>query len=348
MLLESQYRVIVIAPVDEYVSQLAQVKNLEIVPMREMLRNSTGIIGNLLLMIGYYRHYRRYKPDLIIHYTIKPNIFGNLAAALLGIPSVCVLTGLGYTFLHKGWLQVLTGWLYRFSFRFARTVMFENQEDCDMLVAKGMVSAQKTVVVNGCGVDVQHFYPNGQWPNPEKMVFTFIGRLLIDKGIQEFVTAAKQVKEKFPRSEFWIVGGLDDDNPAHVDRSTLLQWVQSGVIQYKGFTSDIRPYIAQSDWIVLPSYREGLSRVLLEAMAMAKPLITSDTAGCRETVDEGKNGFLTPVKNGPALAGVMEHCCALSPEQIHQMGRYSRIKVEQAFESKLVAAVYRKVVRDIL
>jgi len=348
MLLEQYEQVTVAAPVDEYIHNLVSIKGLEIIPLRNLSRKSLGVSNNLILGAELYGIYRTQRPDLVIHFTIKPNIFGNLAAALLKIPSICVVTGLGYTFMYNGFLQFATTLLYRFSFRFAKNIVFENAPDRDLMVEKKITQQAKTTVVPGCGVDTQHFYPNGQHPNPDKIVFTFIGRLLIDKGIKEFVQAARVVKNSYPNAEFWVLGGLDDGNPAHIDRTTLLDWVRDGLIQYKGTTSDVRPFIAQSDWIVLPSYREGLSRVLLEAMAMAKPLITTDTAGCRETVESGKNGYLVPVKDDQALALAMEYCCTLSKQETAQMGRYGRKKVQREFEHERVGKAYLKLVHEIL
>jgi glycosyltransferase involved in cell wall biosynthesis len=346
-LVSTGHPVIVLAPVDESVSLLNQEPGIQIIPLGHLDRDSTGLFQNLLLLAECWRHYRRIRPKLAIHFTIKPNIFGNLAAALCGVPSICVLTGLGYTFLHKGWLQWVTGKLYRLSFTFARTIVFENGEDRDLLVGRRIVSAAKTTVVPGCGVDVQYFSPNGTTPDPAQTVFTFIGRLLLDKGIMEFVQAAELIKTKWPAAAFWVVGGLDDDNPAHIDRATLLEWVQRGIIQYKGQASDVRPFIAQSDWIVLPSYREGLSRVLLEAMSMARPIITSDAAGCRETVDIGENGFLVPVGDAGALAEQMSKCCGISKQEAVRMGAKGREKVIREFENDLVGKHYLTIVQDI-
>lgn len=347
-LIGAGYRVVVIAPVDESVGTLNQQPGLGIIPLRHLHRNSTGFWNNLLLFFECRRIYRNLQPDLVIHFTIKPNIFGNLAAALLRIPSICVVTGLGYTFLHKGWLQRFTQQLYRFSFRFARKVVFENREDAGLLADLGVVPASKTVVVPGCGVDTRYFQQNGVQPQPGKKVFTFIGRLLADKGIHEFVEAARLVRPEYPEAEFWILGGIDDFNPAHVDRSTLLKWVRDEIVQYKGVAADVRPFIGRSNWIVLPSYREGLSKVLLEAMAMSKPLITSDVAGCKETVEPGRNGFLVPVGNAEALAEVIRSCCALPVDQVEEMGRYGRDKVDREFDSLTVGKVYLDLVNGLL
>jgi glycosyltransferase involved in cell wall biosynthesis len=344
---QAGYRVIVMAPVDEFVSALSE-EQVELYPLRQLRRNSTGLFRNVLLWIELYRLFRREKPDLTLHFTIKPNIFGNLAAAALRIPSICVVTGLGYTFLHRGWVQRITEKLYRFSFSFARKIVFENGEDRRVMVQRGIVDEAKSAVVNGCGVDIRHFSPNGFHPASGKIVFTFIGRLLYDKGIREFVEAAARVKQRFPQAEFWILGSLDNDNPAHIGRELLIEWVKNGAVIYKGATRDVRPFMSQSDWIVLPSYREGLSKVLIEAMSMGKPLITSDTPGCRETVEHGRNGFLTPVGDVESLAQRMGDCCAISPEKSRQMGLEGRKKAEQEFESSLIGEKYVEFVSEHL
>jgi glycosyltransferase involved in cell wall biosynthesis len=342
------YRVVVLAPVDESVSALSQEPGLELVPLRRLDRAGTGLWSNLGLFFELWRWYGRLKPQLLIHYTIKPNIFGNLAAALRRIPSFCVVTGLGYTYLHRGWVQWVSRQLYAFSFRFARLVLFENADDRDLMVQQKLIARVRTRVVNGCGVDIRHFSPNGLSPQQGKTVFTFIGRLLADKGIHEFVAAARQASKTCPKAEFWIVGGLDERNPAHVDRATLIDWVQSGVVQYKGATLDVRPFIAQSNWVVLPSYREGLPRVLTEAMAMGKPIIATDTAGCRDTVEPGKNGFLVPVQDANALARTFEMCYRMPGEQLAKMGQWGRARAENLFESDKIGQVFREMVQEFI
>lgn len=342
------YRVVVVAPIDAFVSQLAGEACVTLTPLRHLRRTGTGLWRNLLLLLELTRIYRRLRPALVLHFTIKPNILGNLAARLLRLPSVCVVTGLGYTFLHRGWLQGITRALYHLSFRSAKKVVFENADDRDWFVQKRIVRPQQSLVVKGCGVDVQHFSPNGWHGGPDKTVFVFIGRLLADKGIREFVEAARQLKPRFPHAEFWVLGNLDDDNPAHVDKAELLDWVQRDVVKYKGATHDVRPFLAQADWVVLPSYREGLSRVLLEAMAMAKPVVTTDAAGCRDAVEPGKTGFLVPVKNVQALTDTLARCCSLDAEQVREMGRLGREKAVLEFESAQVGLQYQRLVAEIL
>jgi glycosyltransferase involved in cell wall biosynthesis len=343
------YRLLVMAPVDETVSALSQEAGITLVPLRFLHRDSTGVLRNLLFMAELWRLYRQHQPDLVLHFTIKPNIFGNIVAHWCRIPSVCVVTGLGYTFLHKGWLQQVTAWLYRYSFRSARNVLFENGDDRRLLIEMGIVSDDRSGVVNGCGVDLTHFQSQRPLPNIQKrMVFLFVGRLLRDKGVREFVEAAQTTRVRFPKAEFWILGGLDDNNPAHIDRGTLLEWVQSGHIRYKGSTADVRPYMEQAHWVVLPSYREGLSKVLLEAMAMARPIITTDTAGCRDAVEPGVNGFLVPVANADALALCFQTCCEIGLSEITQMGNAGRNLAVERFESSLIGQYYLHVVQAIL
>jgi glycosyltransferase involved in cell wall biosynthesis len=334
------YRVVVIAPVDETVSKLLREPGVEFVSLQQFKRNSTSIVASIKMLREFKQILGKLKPNLVIHYGVQANVWGNLGAAWAGIPSVCVVTGLGYTFLHNGFVPRLTRWLYRFSFLRTACVLFENQEDLDLMVARRMILRNKTRHVPGCGIDTEHFAPIETGLHNEGPVFTLLGRLLYDKGLREFAHAAQRLKAAYPTAECWVLGHLDDQNPAHIRRSELVEWVQQGFIHYKGATDDVRPTIAQSDWMVLPSYREGLSKVLLEAMSMAKPIITTDTAGCRETVIPGENGFLVPVKDGDALFKIMLECCSISVQKRQEMGQIGREKAISTYGAALVGKVY--------
>jgi glycosyltransferase involved in cell wall biosynthesis len=174
------------------------------------------------------------------------------------------------------------------------------------------------------------------------LTFTFIGRLLYDKGIQEFIQAARIVKDTRPETRFWIIGEIDNDNPSAIREDELLRWVRDEIVEYHGSAQDVRPYIADSDCIVLPSYREGMSRVIMEAMAMERPVITTDTAGCREAVEDQQNGFVIPVADTAALAQSMLRFADLSIETRNQMGRYGRQRAVEMFDENTIAeAIYQ-------
>ncbi len=227
--------------------------------------------------------------------------------------------------------------LYRFSAQYHQKFIFENIEDRELFAQLGIVSGDKAISVKGCGVDTTwyHPYPNGQVKS--KIIFTFIGRLLYDKGIREFVESARQIKAIRQDVEFWVVGELDAENPATIDKDDLVRWVDEDVVYYHGFIKDVRSIIAQSDCIVLPSYREGLPRIVIEGMSMAKPVITTLTAGCAETVDEGINGYLVNIKDIKGLTTAFNEFLSLTHDRQVEMGIAGRAKAINEFDDKRIA-----------
>ena len=328
--------VIVVAPVDTYMSYLNKLANTRHIPLKHLKRKSSNPFHDLLLWLELVSIFKREKPDLTIHYTIKPNIYGNLAAAFCGIRSVCSVTGLGYTFIHNGLMQRASILLHRLSFLVTEKVIFENIKDRELFISKKIISAQKSMSIKGCGIDLTHFQPVAL-PQTPHLTFLFIARLLYDKGIKEFVQAAKIVKTRFPTTQFQILGEFDHENPAAITETTLNEWVRQGDVQYLGYTTDVRLPITAADCVVLPSYREAIPRVLQEAMAMARPIISTQTAGCEEAVEEGRNGFLVPIKNSIALADAMIAMIRLSATERETMGIHGRQKAETEFDDILIA-----------
>ncbi|MBK8055109.1 MAG: glycosyltransferase family 4 protein [Saprospiraceae bacterium] len=329
--------VVVIAPVDEYLTYKEQYPTVRHYGLRMMDRDSTNPIKDIFLLLELVRKYKKIKPDIILHFTNKPNIYGGIAAKIVGIKSIAVVTGLGYAFINKGLVRAMMTWLYRISGGFHQKFIFENIEDRELFAELGIVSGDRAVSVKGCGVDTTwyHPYPNGQVK--DKTIFTFIGRLLYDKGIREFVEAARQIKANLQDVAFWVVGELDAENPATIDKDDLIKWVEEDIIYYHGFVKDVRPIIAESDCIVLPSYREGLPRIILEGMSMSKPVITTLSAGCSETVDVGLNGFLVEIRNVEALKEAFIHFMHLSYQQRSAMGMAGRDKAINEFDDKKIA-----------
>jgi glycosyltransferase involved in cell wall biosynthesis len=348
--LEAQgHQVVVIAPLDEHIVYLNQLRHTTHQSIKHLARKGRNPISEIRLLMEFFRIFRKEKPDLVINYTIKPNIYGNWAAVLRGVPSICVVTGLGYTFIHNGIINQISQRLYQFSFRKATKVIFENEDDYALFIKDKICTPEQGIAVKGCGVDTNFFKPQiAKLSKSEQKVFTFIGRLLYDKGVEEFVNAARLVKKEFPEAIFLIAGELDHDNPAAVPEGILSQWIENQHVTYIGHVQDIRPVIEISDLIVLPSYREGMPRVILEALSMGKPVITTETAGCRETVEEGKNGFLVPIKNVPELAETIRVCCRLSPERLLAMGQYSRKKALSEFDEQIIVNRFMEIINDIL
>ncbi len=347
-LLKEGRQVIVIAPLDEYITYKEQFPTVKHIPLQNLNRDSKNPIKDIKLTFELKTIYKKLKPDLILHYTHKPNIFGGMAARMVGIKSMAVVTGLGYAFLHKGLTHNITKLLYRLVQGAHHKFIFENEDDKQLFIDEKIITAAKGISVNGCGVDINHFspHPNGQHsqngqaladPKKEKIIFTYIGRLLYDKGIMEFVQAAIKLRATAPNLEFWVVGELDESNPSMVQKRELLKWIDEGSIVYHGFVKNVKPLIAKSTCIVLPSYREGMPRIILEGMSMARPIITTRTAGCRQTIVEGKNGYLVDVKDPEDLAMAMSKFANLSAEEQKKMGEAGRIMAVEHFNAKKIA-----------
>lgn len=339
--------VVIIAPVDEYIAHLNKDHCDRHIPLKSLSRKSTNPTKDITLIWELYQILTKEKPDVVINYTIKPNIFGNIAAKLAKVKSICVVTGLGYTFLKEGLIRTIANSLYKASFLFADKVIFENQDDKQLFIDKRLVKATKALSVKGCGINTQHYKPEPA-PQNTHLTFTFIGRLLYDKGIVEYVNAAKIVKKRYPETKFQVIGELDIENPSTISREQLVEWIDKEYIRYLGTTSDVRQFIKTSDVITLPSYREGLPKVVLEGMAMAKPIITTLTAGCRETVDHGKNGLLVPVKDPEALANAMLTMIEISPEERQNMGLLSRKMAVNTFDDEHITNFYLTVIDHVM
>ncbi|NET34803.1 MAG: glycosyltransferase family 4 protein, partial [Cyanothece sp. SIO1E1] len=299
------YKILVIAPVDEYVHYLNKMSALQHIPITKLQAHSRSINKDLKLLIELQRVYRKYKPDLILHFTIKPNIYGSIAASSLGIPSIATITGLGRSFLQAGWMTFLVGKLYKFAFRKIPQVLFHNPDDKDIFIRNQWLKPKKGIVVNGSGLNTTFYRPRKK-PETGKFIFLFVGRLLNDKGIREFLQCSQYLQEVTERGACWVVGELDPQNPDTVNKQLLLEAIQKRHVRYFGKVSDVRSFIEKVDVVVLPSYREGMPRAILEAMSMGKPIITTDSAGCRQTINPTvKNGLLVPTRDTIALGQAM-------------------------------------------
>ncbi len=301
-------------------------------------RRGTNPVRDIRFIKQLKSIYAQEKFDFIFHYTIKPVIYGSMAAMFVGIPYVSVITGLGYTFIHKGFLRKTTIALYSFALRQAREVWFLNNDDKDVFLHEKIVSADKTFVLPGEGVDTMIFRPMPK--RKDFFSFIFIGRVLWDKGVAEFVEAARLLKSKHPEIRFQILGSLAAENPAAVKPEEMQLWVNQGIVDYLGETRKVTSYIANCDCLVLPSYREGLSRVLLEAAAMERPIIASDITGCKEIVVDGVNGYLCNPRDVAGLAQCMEKMYNCSVEERMRMGIEGRKKIMQIFDDRIIIDLY--------
>lgn len=344
-LIADGYEVVAVAPPDAYAEKLPAL-GCRYIPL-PMDNKGTSPRRDLDLLIRIWQLLRRERPDAYLGYTIKPNIYGALAARLLGIPTVCNVTGLGAAFIHDTWLTRVVKLLYRLAFQRSR-VVFENDADRDLFVGERLVREDQTVVMPTTGVDLTTFTSQPPRPADGELRFLLVARMLWDKGVGEFVEAARQTRRTRPEARFQLLGFLDVPNPAAIDRSVVEGWVAEGVVEYLGVTEDVRPHLVAADCIVLPSYREGLSRSLIEAAAMGKPLVTTDVPGCREVVDDGRNGFLCTPRDVASLATAMEKIIALTPEERSSMGANSRRLAETRYDENIVIERYLDAVAAIV
>lgn len=340
------FNIIVVAPVDEYIHYLNELGFIEHVPLKKLKPHGKNPYQDIQLIVELYRIFSKFRPDLILHYTIKPNIFGNFAASLVGIPTISTLTGLGYTFLNRNWINRIVARLYKWALRHPQNVVFHNSDDLQYFEQLGLVASGKTRVVPGSGVNTKRFSPMSR-PSSDRFIFLFVGRILYDKGLIETVEAIRQVKKWAERAECWVVGELSPKNPMAIPKEDILSWQKEGVIKYFGRRKDVRSLIKRANVVVLPSYREGLPRAILEAMAMAKPILTTDVPGCRETVIHGKNGFLVQANSVKPLVNHMLHLYQAEEEYLQFLGENSRKIVCQHFSTDQVNQRYIEMVMNI-
>lgn len=336
------HRVTVLAPLDDSVSALERL-GVRVVPLAMDVQ---GL--NPLRDVQFFRrlvgHFRDEHPHVVLSYTIKNNIFGAFAARRCGVPFIPNVTGLGTAFLSGRRVQLVAELLYRRAFRGLPVVFFQNVEDRDLFVARSLVDATQAAVLPGSGVDLSWFKPLPLPAADRAPVFLMIGRLLRDKGTIEFVEAARRVRLIRPDVRFQLLGAIGAGNRTAIDAAQVAAWQAEGVIEHLGHVEDVRPFIAQASCVVLPSYREGAPRTLIEAAAMARPLIATDVPGCRSVVADGVNGVLCEARSAESLAAACMRLLAMSPAERSAMGRAGRETAERRFDQARVVEAYRAAV----
>lgn len=335
--------VVLVAPQDdESIMKVDIPEGVRYIPVR-LNRCSRNPFTDLIYCAHLYRIYRKEHPDYIFHYTIKPNVYGSIAARLAGINCTGMVAGLGYGLLGDGMPSRLLAVMYRYAFKYVSSIFVLNKFNYQYLLDhKFCTSAQLRLFKGGEGVDLSA-YPYVREESGSPVVFLMVGRVLYDKGYREYVQAAKIVKQQYPDVRCQLLGMLDETYPAHVDEEELERDVEEGTIEYLASTNDVMQYLGRSGVVVvLPSYFEGLSRSLMEACAVGRPIIATDIPGCRETVDEGKNGFLVKVKDSSSLAEGMLRYLSLSDAEKQAFSRHSRKKAEETFDVRQVIKEYEK------
>jgi glycosyltransferase involved in cell wall biosynthesis len=290
--------------------------------------------------------YRRLKPTMALHFTIKPAIYGSFAARKLRIPYVNTIPGLGTPFIRENWVTRVVEVLYRLSQARAERMFFLNDDDHQVFLSRHLATPERMEVLRGEGVDLEHF-PVTDFPDDTDFRFLFIGRMLRDKGVVEFVEAARKMRSTASHARFQLLGPCGVENRTAIPREMLDAWVREGIVEYLGEVNDVRPHIARAHCIVLPSYREGSPRALLEGAAMGRPLIATDATGCRGIVDDGVNGFLCRTRNAEDLAEKMQRVLNMPAEARRAMGEAGRAKVEREFSEGRLINRYRNIIDQI-
>lgn len=347
------YHIILIAPRDEYTSLLE--KEFLYYPIA-LNDKGTNPFEDLKTLWEYYRLYRDLCPEIALHFTIKPNIYGNLAIKLLRMKSgkkidikvINNITGLGSVFIKTSWTTQIVKAMYRIVFKKTNKVFFQNLDDRSYFINHQLVDNRKVEVLPGSGVDTKRFFPRKKLG--ERFTFLLISRPLWDKGIQEYVDAIKILKKKYTDIRFQLLGWTEVTTSTKIDigKDQIQKWMDAGYIEYLGKSDRTENWIANSDCVVLPSYREGIPRSLQEASSMEKPIITTDTIGCRNVVENGVTGYLCKLKDHCDLAKKMEKMLKLSMKERQKMGQAGRKKMIREFDEKIVIQKYLNTIDSLL
>ncbi len=339
----NNFQIITLAPKDKY-SKKIKFDHFEL----KMKNHGTNIFEDLILFYRLFIIYKKINPDLILHFTIKPNIYGTLASKFLGIPCINNITGLGMIFNKNTFLYKFVIFLYKVSQPFATKIFFQNLDDMKLFQKYKIVPKKIMDTVPGSGVNINKFSPIKK-NSSKKFVFLFSGRLLRDKGIGEYVEAAEIVAQKYKKTEFHVIGMINEYNPNSVSNDQMSEWIKKGNIKFFGETDNVIEFLKQTDCIVFPSYyREGIPKTLLEAASMEIPIITTNNIGCKDVVDDGINGFICKTKDINNLVDKMVEMLKLPNEKRIKMGKKGREKVLTNFDEKIVIKKYINAINEKL
>jgi glycosyltransferase involved in cell wall biosynthesis len=337
-LLGEGHKVVAVAPRDEYTSKLVEIG----CTFEEIKMDSRGAnpLKDLALTFELFKIYKRQQPDVILQYTIKPNIYGTFAASLLKIPVINNVCGLGTAFLNKNLVSRIAIAMYKLAFRFPKLVFFQNNDDEKFFLKSKIIRQTKTDVIPGSGIDISRFIPDSRSFVKRPFTFLLISRLIHDKGIVEYIEAIKILKSKGHHVRYQLLGQIDTQHSRGIEKELVDKWIAQDAVEYLGAVEDVRPYINKSHCVVLPSYREGTPRSLLEAASSGKPIVATDVAGCNNVVNHKVNGFLCKAKNAQDLADKMAEMLAQDESSLDKMSKASRHIAESRFDEKIVIDKY--------
>ena len=327
------FKVIVLTQFDGYENNIKK----EVDEIKPLFISRKGInpFVDLITFFNYIKTILLYKPSTVLLFTVKPVIYGSLAARFTKTTSISMITGLGTVFINESWLTKLIKYLYRFSLKSSSTIFFQNNDDRELFINNKLVKLECCKTTPGSGIDLSKFKQT-KLPKKKNLVFLFIGRMLKDKGVIEYIDAAKIIKKKYSNVCFQLLGPTGSENRSAISLNEIKKWHDKKVIEYLGETNNIVNFLNDATCIVLPSYREGTSRALLEAAAVGRPIIATDVPGCREIINDCESGFLCKVKDPEDLADKMEKMITLSHESRAIMGNNGRLKVEKEYKEEKV------------
>ena len=342
-LVANGYRVICLSPWDRYSDRLVSELGCEWFPLA--MRNSgSNPIQDLRLVIQFWRYYRCFRPHAVLHFTVKNNVYGTWAARALDVPAINNVSGLGTAFIRKGLVSAVVRLLYRSSQPFAHRVFCQNEEDLQQLVDSKLVPAARLELLPGSGVDLQRFTPQLKRSHDGPFRFLYAGRMLADKGLYELIAAVRALRAAGLECTLWLSGFADVENVSAISQAQMDAWGREPGVEWLGPSDVMETLYAQVDCVVLPSYREGMPRSLLEAGAMGLPVVATDVPGCRNIVRDGHNGFLCRVRDSEALLQAMQKMLAMSADQRRLMGQNGRVLVVEKYdEARVVEATMRAI-----
>ena len=344
-LMDKGNQVITIAPRDKYTNKLVELgcRHMAV----KMDSRGANPIKDFLLIFELFWIYKRVRPDIILHYTVKPNIYGTIAASLLGIPVVNNVCGLGTVFLNQNIVSKVAITLYRVAFRFPKKIFFQNEDDKQLFLKKRIVSKNVCDLLPGSGINIDDYSPGTTQKKSKRFTFLLISRLIYDKGILEYIDAIDSLKKEGINADFQLLGPIDEKHKRGIPAKTVQKWVEKNQVEYLGATEDVKSFIEKADCIVLPSYREGTPKSLLEAASMGKPIVATNVPGCNNIVKDGKNGYLCKLQNSSDLASKMKKMLSLESHSRTEMGNYSREYVKHKFDENIVIEKYISAINSI-
>lgn len=339
------YTVVCISPMDVYAQRLEEELGAVHIGL-PLSGKSLNPVAEARAMVFLFNALRRIRPNFVFNFTIKLNIYGGVASILLRIPYANNVSGLGTVFIHDSFLYRRLRSLYGWVNRAGEHIFFQNRDDMEVFREYGVVDETRATVLPGSGVDLTHFTQKEMPPGPDR-VFLMVSRLLGDKGVREFVQAAKILKHTHPHVKCQLLGPPGADNRTAITPEELSRWVSEGAIDYFGETADVSPFLARAHALVLPSYREGMPRTVLEAAATGRPAIVADVPGSRDAILHGGSGWLCEVRNTASLANAMMHVASLDDDTLARFGANARAHMEKSFSEEIVVRAYVNCVKAV-